>query len=126
MKKSKFQELVEKSKATINLDAIKEEPAITPEMAKELFGEDFVTKPEPVVENFVEDIKEVEHTGEVRKAYNIWFDKSTKVYMQDVITYSDSDGISIETTKLTNSQAIAMKHAKEIFAKKLILRKEGI
>lgn len=61
-----------------------------------------------------------------RKAYNIYLDLNTRVYMIDTFEYYGDKVLSFKSEVLSNSQAKAMYKAKEIFTHKIVLRKEGV
>lgn len=79
----------------------------------------------PTIEEKIE-VKPEPTLSVKRKAYNIYQDPTTRVYMMDIITYEGENVISFEHKKLTVSQPMAMFEIKKIFTDKLILKKGGV
>lgn len=145
-KKSKYEEMLEKAKAArAEREAAGEEitPAIPQDQIDALLNEAMGIINE--VEVALKEPEIVEQTATVapvkaqpkeepviipdtytRKAYNIWYSSQRKCYMIDVLEYNNGHILSFKSSVLSNSQALAMAKAKEIFSRKLIMKQEGV
>ena len=68
--------------------------------------------------------KEVNKLPELKKAYNIYQDPNTRMYILDTVEYGDGK-VTVTTKDLTINQAMALYEAKKIFTEKLILKRGG-
>lgn len=141
-KKSKFQEVLEKAKAKASeviqtAEEVTEESVLASEELTSLLSpqeepaleEEPVDIPEPVTIETPEEpepVVEVKLEEKNKKAYNIWYDSSSRCYYRDVVTYKGTEIESIVTSKIGVSQALAMADAQKIFSEKIILKKEGV
>jgi hypothetical protein len=139
-KKSKFQELVAKTKETL-VPSVPELDSIVPEADPVEVLRELELSSEPEPEAVKEDLgqyatkeqkeaadqvlKQVFHP-ESRKAYNIWYSNAERCYYMDTIEYDSEQVLEFKSEKLTASQALAMAKAKQIFSDKLILKKKGV
>lgn len=75
----------------------------------------------------VVDKKEfISTSGPTKKAYNFYYNDEKKLYIKEIVEYTDEKLVSISKEEIHPGLAMTMVAVKKLFTEKLVMKKEGI